>query len=454
MIGRRKDDQPVAYGIDFGTTNSSIAVAYRNRIEVLPVESGNMPQILPSIIYLNRDRNRAAGQEAVEQFLVAGSIKTTCGHCGLVYVVNGKRESDCRQFRPGGGCHNARLISGIKSDLSETDFISTHSWATNFTLTDLVSVIMRRLKTAADRAIGTNVQRVVLGHPVVFIGAEGPYYRERQRIAEERIRDAAVEAGFTEVVLLDEPAAAVINEDLREGVALAADFGGGTFDVAVIKFAPDGGDVIALAGVDVGGEQFDRLLFQAKVAPALHLNDTYEVRPGEFREFPNQFRKRMSTLSGLKNLLSDANTTSILGAFRGAKGGDRLAAVENILYGGYAYQFYGAVEQAKIELSTEASAVIDFHRPGIDLSIPVQRDEFEELIAAPMQSVRAEILSALADAGVGPENISLVLRTGGSSSIPAFVRILEDIFEPSVIQERPVYTTVVHGLAMYALGQW
>ena len=46
----------------------------------------------------------------------------------------------------------------------------------------------------------------------------------------------------------------------------------------MIKFAPDGGDVVALAGVDVGGEQFDRLLFQAKVAPALHLNDIYEVR--------------------------------------------------------------------------------------------------------------------------------------------------------------------------------
>jgi hypothetical chaperone protein len=391
---------------------------------------------------------------AGEQFLVTGSQRTPCGRCSLVHLVDRRRESDCRQFRPGGGCHNARLISGIKSDLSETDFISTHSWATDFTLTDLVSVILRRLKTAADRATGANVRRVVLGHPVVFVGAEGPYYRERQQVAEDRLRDAAAQAGFTEVVLLDEPAAAVINEDLREGVALAADFGGGTFDVAVIKFAPDGGDVIALAGVDVGGEQFDRLLFQAKVAPALYLNDSYEVRPGELRDIPNQFRKRMSTLSGLKNLLSDPNTASILSAYQGAKNGGRLRTVENILYGGYAHQFYAAVEQAKIELSTSERSFIDFHRPGIDLSVPVMRQEFEEVIAAPMQSVRAEILRALDDAGIGPESVNLVLRTGGSSSIPAFVRILEDIFDPSVIQERPVYTTVVHGLALYGLGQW
>ncbi len=450
----RRSSEPVAYGIDFGTTNSSIAVAYRDRIEVIPVESGSTPEILPSIVYLNRDKNRAAGQEAVEQFLVTGSRKTSCGRCGLVHMMDGRRYSTCKQFRPGSGCHNARLISGIKSDLSETDFISTHSWATDFTLTDLVSVIMRRLKIAADRATGADVRRVVLGHPVVFIGAEGPDYRQRQAIAEQRLQDAAVQAGFNEVVLLDEPAAAVINEDLPEGYAMAADFGGGTFDVAVIKFAPDGGDVVALTGVDVGGEQFDRLLFQARVAPKLHLNDSYEVRPGVRRELPRQFRKRMSTLSGLKTLLSDPNTASILGEFRSARGGGRLAAVENILYGGYAYQFYRAIEQAKIALSTAPESIIEFHRPGIDLSIPVRRDEFEDLISEPMQAVRAEIVRAVHDAGVVPENIGLVLRTGGSSSIPAFMRILEDIFDPSAIQERPVYTTVVNGLAMYALGLW
>jgi hypothetical chaperone protein len=450
----RRSSEPVAYGIDFGTTNSSIAVAYRDRIEVIPVESGSTPEILPSIVYLNRDRNRAAGQEAIEQFLITGSQKTACGRCSLVHVIDGHRESACRQFRPGSGCHNARLISGIKSDLAETDFISTHSWATNFTLTDLVSVIMRRLKIEADRATGANVRRVVLGHPVVFVGAEGPNYRQRQGTAEQRLQDAAAQAGFNEVVLLDEPAAAVINEDLPEGYALAADFGGGTFDVAVIKFAPDGGDVVALAGVDIGGEQFDRLLFQTKVAPALHLNDDYEVRSGVQRSLPHQFRKRMSTLSGLKNLLSDPSTVSTLAEFRGAKDGKRLAAVETILYGGYAYQFYRAIEQAKIALSTAPSSVIDFHRPGIDISIPVRRNEFEDLISAPMEAVRAEILRAVHDAGVAPEDIGLVLRTGGSSSIPAFVRILEDIFDPSVIQERPVYTTVVSGLAMYALGLW
>lgn len=450
----RRSGEPVAYGIDFGTTNSSIAVAYRDRIEVIPVESGDTREILPSIIYLNRDKNRAAGQEAIEQFLITGSQKTPCGRCSLVHVIDGHRESACRQFRPGTGCHNARLVAGIKSDLSETGFVSTHSWATDFTLTDLVSVVIRRLKMAADRATGTNVRRVVLGHPVVFVGAEGRHYKERQVIAELRLQEAAVQAGFNEIALLDEPSAAVMSEDLLDGYALAADFGGGTFDVAVIRFAHDGGDVVGLAGVDIGGEQFDRLLFKAKVAPALHLDESYEVRPGAWRTLPHQFRKRLSSLSGLKTLLSDPMTASTLAEFRGAKGGQRLTAVENILYGGYAYQFYRAVEQAKMELSVGLESSIEFHRPGVDISVPVRREEFEDLIAEPMQAVRDVILQAIRQAGVSAEDISLVLRTGGSSSIPAFVRILENIFDPSVIQERPVYTTVVDGLARFALGQW
>ena len=162
----------------------------------------------------------------------------------------------------------------------------------------------------------------------------------------------------------------------------------------------------------------------------------------------------MSTLSGLKDLLSDKYTASTLSELMAAEPASALQPVENIIYGGHAYGFYRAIEQAKIELSTGRSTAIEFHRPGIDISIPVRREEFERLIAEHLQAVEDAILRALDDGRVSPEAVSLVLRTGGSSSIPAFVRILEDIFDPSVIQERPVYTTVVHGLALYALEQW
>jgi hypothetical chaperone protein len=221
----------------------------------------------------------------------------------------------------------------------------------------------------------------------------------------------------------------------------------------VIRFDPDGGEVIGLAGAEVGGEMFDRLLFQHKVASVLHLGDSFPT-PGGYRDLPNLFRKRMSTLSGLRDLLSDKYTASTLSNLMAADPGKRLATVQEIIYGGHAYGFYRAIEQAKIDLSEAASTAIEFHRPGIDISVPVRREEFERLIDGHLQTVEDAILGALDEAAVSPEAVSLVLRTGGSSSIPAFVRILEKTFDPSVIQERPVYTTVVHGLALYALEQW
>ena len=448
----RTSGEPLAYGIDFGTTNSSIAVAYRDRIEIVPVEAAGLHDVLPSLIYLHRDRNQAAGQDAIEQFVINGSARTICSQCELVHTIGGKRDSNCRQFKRGGRCNDARLIAGIKSDLSDTDFDSTHSWATDFTIPDLVAVVIRRLKRAADQATGANVRRVVIGHPVVFAGAESRHH-ERQELAETRLREAAEQAGFEEIVLLDEPEAALRAEKLPKGIALAADFGGGTFDVAVIRFDPDGGEVIGLAGAEVGGEMFDRLLFQDKVASVLHLNDAFPTSGG-YRELPNLFRKRMSTLSGLKDLLNDKYTASTLSNLMAADPGKRLATVEEIIYGGHAYGFYRAIEQAKIDLSETASAAIEFHRAGIDISIPVRREEFEHLIARHLQAVHDAILGALDMAEVSPEAVSLVLRTGGSSSIPAFVRILEETFDPSVIRERPVYTTVVHGLARHALEWW
>ncbi len=447
----RRTPRPVAYGIDFGTTNSAISIAYPDRVEV--VHAGSQ-DVLPSIVYLHRDGNRAAGEDAVAQFLVTGAHKTLCGRCELVNYDSGGAYSDCRQYRRGGRCHDARLISGLKSELSETDFLATHSWAIDFTLPDMVAVVMRRLKAIADRAGGTDVRKVVLGHPIVFVGAEGKDFRERQATAEKRLQQAAELAGFEEVTLLEEPAAALMDEQLTEGIAVALDFGGGTFDVAVIKFAPDGGDVIALTGVEVGGENFDRLLFQAKVAPALHLGDSYETRPGVYRNLPGMIQNRLSTLAGLKTLLSDPGTLSTLSEFRSARGGEKLTAVESILFGGYAYRFYSAIEAAKIALSQSEQTSIEFHQPGVNLSVPVARREFEALIARLMDSVLAEILKALDIAGISPRDVSLVLRTGGSSSIPAFIRMLEEIFDPTIVQERPVYTTVVHGLGKYAQEIW
>ena len=112
-------------------------------------------------------------------------------------------------------------MSGLKEHLSDTDLQQTHSWARDFTIPELVAVILRRLKRAADRHVGVDVRRVVLGHPVNFPGTEGTNYRVRQGFALDRLEDAAQLAGFEEVSTFPEPAAALVDEQLENGIVLA-----------------------------------------------------------------------------------------------------------------------------------------------------------------------------------------------------------------------------------------
>lgn len=435
----------IAYGIDFGTTNSSIAIAYPDAIEVVRVSAAGIPEVMPSIVYLHRSGVDAAGEEAVRQYLVTGSARTKCSQCGLVERDRSGVSTDCRQYRPGGGCHDSRIATELKSFLADESFTGTHSWAKDFDLPGLVAIVLRELKLAADRVSGADVRRAVIGYPVLFAGAEGPGANARQRLARSRLREAAARAGFEELVFLEEPAAVVVDEGLERGLGVVVDFGGGTFDVAVVELNSDQGEVLALEGGPIGGDLFTRLLFERKVAPAVGLD-------GSVRGIPARLRVLLGSLGGVFQVLSDPTVRGLLR--EAARTSGRIGVLERILYGGFAYQFYKAVEDAKIALSSKRRTSIEFHRPGIDLSIPVSRGEFESMIGEDLDRTIELVKVALQRAGRNARDVDFVLRTGGSSSIPAFIDRLGALFGPTRVLERPVYTTVVHGLASHARARW
>lgn len=411
---------PLAYGIDFGTSNSSIAVAYGDGAEVLAVDQTDAT-VLPSIVYVDATRNRMAGTDAVQQYLVANP-------------------------------EQARLMSSLKTFLTDTTFDATESWGQRFTLAELVSIILRQLKVAADRQVGADVTRVVVGHPVLFVGAEGPKFAELQQLALDRLEEAAHLAGFTEVAFLDEPTAALLGEEFERGVMMAVDFGGGTFDVSVIELAPGHGEVLAIKGAAIGGELFDALLFDAKLAGPLGLDRSYLL---DERSLPVPAALReLRTLAGALQMRSADRVLRALEHVRRCPGGDAINTVEEIIFGGHAYNFYRAVEQAKIDLSSSQATSIGFRRPGIAVDEPVTRPELEALLKANLDVIDNEIDRALAAAGVSASQVDLVVRTGGSSRLPVFVERLTDRFGQDKVVARDAYVTVAQGLAMRALQQW
>lgn len=411
---------PVAYGIDFGTTNSSIAIGYDDgSAELLPVD-GEGSTILPSIIYLDSGGNELAGNDAVRQYLIPGPPETR------------------------------RLLSSLKTVLADPGFVETTSpWGQTHTIDSLVAVLLRRLKRSADHSLGTDVRRAVIGFPVLFVGAEGEEHEARQNLALQRLELAAGEAGFEEVGFLDEPTAALETE-LDPGLLVALDFGGGTFDVSIVHLADDEGAVLATQGAGVGGELLDTLLFDAKVAGTLGLTGEYWDPVGEkLLPVPGALL-RMRTLREILDLVNDGRSRTALDHMERCDNSDVFKIVEEIIYGGHSYQFFRSIEQAKIELSDLEASSISFRRPKVDIQVEITREEFSELIAENLDLLEERIVEALEQADVDAGDVDLVVRTGGSAQIPAFVERLEHLFDPARIQQRDAFGTVALGLATHA----
>ena len=433
--------KPIAYGIDFGTTNTSMSIIYDdgqvdpvNIDKVFDIDRGSkMPYSMPSLVYLDRNRNRLAGRLAIKQFLRTGSNNTNCGKCSLVKRNKMGVFTDCKQYKGGSGCQNSRLISGLKNFLSSCQNVPTHSWAENFDLEDLVAVLLRALKTQADQFTGSEVERVVIGHPVVFVGARGDY--KKQKCALMNLKEAATRVGFKEINFLSEPDAVLLDENLNEGYSLAVDFGGGTYDVSVLKIEKGKRKAVASEGETVGGEMFEALIFDNALADIV-----------EITRLPKGIAKKMRTLAGVAELLRNPNLPVLVG-----NGTD---IIKEILFGGQAYNFYKAIEDAKIELSKNSVANIEFHRPGIKISQEIYRNDFESWISPSLSKIDRATRKVLNKAGIKPNQIHTVLRTGGSSQIPQFITRLEKMLPKAEIRKRPVFTAVAYGLGIHARDKW
>ena len=391
---------PIAYGIDFGTTNSVLSIAYQDRTEVM-TQLGM--SLVRSVVYLDAAGTRTAGEQSLKQFMSNPDLR------------------------------RARVILDLKASLADERFKRTHIFDHSYDLAELTSIVFRYLKLLGDRATGSDTRRAVIGFPVAFPDTLGDGYEERQSLALDRLCDAANLAGFDEVVPLEEPAAAATGEDAELYATL--DFGGGTFDVAVVRQGPDQDEVLALTGAPIGGEQLTGLLFDAVVAPELSL---------DHERLPARYRVAVSSLPKVLEAIFEADFSPQV--FR-----EYAPVYQQIRESGFLYDLYAAVEEAKIQLSADEYANVRLRRRGFEhLNIGVDRSAFETVILDPILATVSEIERALADAGVDTSDIELVTLTGGSSRIPLFRAAVRDCFPTARIEERDPYGRVAEGLGEQA----
>lgn len=396
---------PIAYGIDFGTTNSVMALAYPDRTDLMTDIGISM---LRSVVFLDVNGTRTAGEQALRQFL----------------------------SRP--DTSHARVMLDVKACLADEYFDRTDVFGRELDLEGLAGIIFRYLKLLGDQATESDTRRAVIGFPVAFPGALGGRFEARQELALNRLCDAANAAGFEQVLPIEEPAAAAGGEDAE--VYVTIDFGGGTLDVAVVRRRDDVDEVLALTGAPIGGEELTGRLFQAKVEPELGLDHP---------RLPARYRLATRTLSDLLGALFERDLDAVV--LR-----ECAPSFQKIREAGFLYDLYDAVERSKVDLSAHEETRIRLNRRGFEsIRIAVTRREFERVITDRIDDTIAEIRKAISTAGIVGNDIELVTLTGGSSRIPLFRQRVERLLPGARIEDRDPFGRVAQGLADQArVHEW
>ncbi len=413
------------FGLDFGTTNSSLAVLRDGNVEVLEIDPlSSSKKSLKSVLFFDEEGEFFVGQEAINHYLEMGGE-----YC--------------------------RFMRSIKTFLPSKTFEKTYVFGKKYRIEDLISIILKEIKKRGENHVGHPVEDVVIGRPVIFSSD-----KERDNLAERRLKTSAEKAGFKNIRFQYEPIAAALSceKDLKNGeerLVFMGDFGGGTSDFTVMRQI--GGciekrdrkkDVLSIGGINIAGDVFDSLVMKNKVAQYFGRDIQYKGMTGDWLRMPQwiintlcqwhlipQLRKSMEFIQRLQITADDKKT---------AKNLERLIR-ENL---GFAVM--QSIEKAKCEISSEKSSKIIFEDGDIKIRDDFSRIEFESIISEEIAKIKCCIEETLLNAGISSEDTEKVIITGGSSFIPRIRNLFVDIFGENKLEAVNAFTSVAYGLAITA----
>lgn len=362
--------ETINYGIDLGTTNSAIAIYTDGEVEVFKNPS-NLKQSLASVVAYKGDR-----------------------------IIVGDKARELLKRTPNSvfGTFKRKMGTSDKYFLEATDgFISP---------VELSAIIIKELKNFIHS--GDNPDSVVITIPAAF-----------DTMQSNATKKAGYQAGFSEVILLQEPIAASLAfanksaNNLADGKWLVYDFGGGTFDVALTSISDGEMKIIDHEGDNyLGGTDFDRAIIDKYIIPA------------------------MNNLGVFNNLEAELKKTS--GKY-------------NRLYNKLLY----IAEEAKIELSNSDISELEFEvvddtGNSIDIYLELDKSTFESIIKPDIDRTVLMIKEVMLRNQLTARDLNCVLLIGGTTYIPYVKQILHDELGLTIDSSMDPTTAVVVGAAYFA----
>ncbi|NOX50736.1 MAG: Hsp70 family protein [Gammaproteobacteria bacterium] len=462
------NSRKLGIGIDFGTTNSAAAVFDGEQITLVRLERDAV--IMPSATYIDQRLQTKTGQNAIERYIADNTGRTV----ELIPEVVG----EVSQFVDGGGGDSlapvqavtqkiygapitdsglqGRLFRGTKRLLGDERIRRLMVFDHPFRLVALITPLLLRMQSVINRCHG-EFDYAHLGHPVNFEGRD----QFRNKLALSRLSEAYRYAGVSKQSFYPEPIAAAAsylhqNPDVAGETLLTVDFGGGTLDLCVLKRQGQRFDVIATHGVGLGGDHIDQLLFRQLLFPMLGKGETWRRRGIDKEietQFPfDEFEDLLLNWAISYTLNQNRFTTPVMECIEGGSPGKRkFERLREVIKHNMSYLLFARIKEFKAALSVSENAVLDI--PEIDVNVPMTRHQFDSLIQSPLADVSQSIETTLNKASMKISDIDIVLRTGGSSLIPAVRNLLESQFPDRVVEHDP-FTSVAAGLAVASFHGW
>ena len=359
-------EEAIAIGIDLGTTHSVVAIASGSKAE--PILDTQGRAMIPSIVHygdhgavVGHDARRAYGEGAAG---VVASIKR----------LMGKSADDV--VRVAG--HDAYVL-----DHSQGGMVRLQVAGRSLTPVEISADILKHVRGVAEEALGREVTQAVITVPAYFDDA-----------ARAATKDAARMAGLDVLRLINEPTAAALAYGLdakAEGVFAIYDFGGGTFDISILKLEDSVFQVLSTAGdTHLGGDDVDQAIAVTML--------------------------------------------------------EKAGIVEGALTEGMVGELISRCRVAKEMLSHEHEAVIHWNGQVLNISRAMLDDMMAPLVARTLQCCAV----ALADVGLDREQIAGVVLVGGSTRIPLVKREVEHFFGSAPLDALDPDLVVALGAAIQA----
>ncbi|MEO8553414.1 MAG: Hsp70 family protein [Kofleriaceae bacterium] len=399
-------------GIDFGTTNSAVAISDEaGRVDLVPLAGAGYWR---TVLYFEPGGGLTAGTPAIQRYL--------------------QTEGE------------GRLVQSIKSHLASSSFSKTQIMGRRWALDDMIAAYLRLVRAAAPRDLGT---RCVIGRPVRYWGADTADDDAR---AVARMKDALAKAGFSEAVFEYEPVGAAASYAARldpEELVVVADYGGGTTDFSAIRVGRGAARVLATGGVGISGDAFDARVIDAVVAPALGRGSRYTTdEMGGEAPVPAWIYGHLRRWHYLSFLKEESTQRLLDRVKRGALQPAKIERLSQMIDEDLGLPLHQAVEGAKVRLSHADADRVTLR--AIELDLPIARTDFETWIAEDLDAIDGVLDDVLSRAGIEASAVDRVFATGGSSLVPAVRGRLAARFGADKIVGGEELTSVAWGLAARA----